>query len=113
MVPRSEDSKKALSPGPFVLCARGELEPPHPLKGTSTSTLLSGRWQTYISTIYFPETETFTLDFRDGTPALHYSAPAQTRETVIGAFLSYLAGDNRWKTAAEWKRDTHYELIQG
>ncbi|SDK50190.1 hypothetical protein SAMN05216298_0299 [Glycomyces sambucus] len=75
--------------------------------------ILGSAPQTYISTIYFPETETFTLDFRDGTPALHYSAPAQTRETVIGAFLSYLAGDNRWKTAAEWKRDTHYELIQG
>lgn len=32
-----------------------------------------------------------------------------SREPVLAAFLSYLAGDNRWRTMVEWKRDTHYE----
>lgn len=75
--------------------------------------ILGSAPQTFISTVFFPEDGTFTLDFRDGGPALHYTAGGLDREVVIGAFLSYLAGDNRWKTAVEWKRDRHYELIQG
>ena len=78
-----------------------------------TIAILGSSPQTYMSTAFLPEEGSFTLDFRDGGPGRHYSVQGQSREVVIGAFLSYLAGDNRWKTATEWKRDRHYELIQG
>ena len=78
-----------------------------------TIAILGSEPQTYISTLFFPEDGAFTLEFREGGPARHYTVPGQSREVVIGAFLSYFAGDNRWRTAAEWKRDRHYELVQG
>lgn len=78
-----------------------------------TIAILGSSPETYISTVFFPEDDAFTLDFRDGGPNRHYTVPGQSREVVVGAFLSYLAGDNRWKTAAEWKRDRRYELTQG
>jgi len=78
-----------------------------------TIAILGTAPQRYLSTVFLPEDGVFSLDFRDGSPARHYTALGQSREVVTGAFLSYLAGDNRWKTAAEWKRDRHYELIQG
>lgn len=78
-----------------------------------TIAILGSSPETYISTVFFPEDDAFTLDFRDGGPARHYTVAGQSREVVLGAFLSYLAGDNRWKTAVEWKHDRRYELTQG
>ncbi|MEU8896236.1 hypothetical protein [Nocardia sp. NPDC048505] len=78
-----------------------------------TIAILGSEPQVYISTVYLPENDTFSLDFRDGGPSRHYSILGLSRDTVIGAFPSYLAGDNRWKTAVEWERDRHYEEVQG
>ena len=45
------------------------------------------------------------VDYRDGGPAQAYIAPfPQSKEAVADAFLSYLYGDNRWRTAFEWKK---------
>jgi len=51
------------------------------------------------------EDELFIVEYREGGPDLHYKAGgAQTREAVTDAFLDYLAGGNRWRTAFEWRR---------
>ena len=45
------------------------------------------------------------VEYRDGGADRHYqSIHAQPLDAVIDAFLSYLAGDNRWRTAFEWRR---------
>lgn len=51
------------------------------------------------------EDDRLIVEYRDGGPRLHYRAVApQPREAVVEAFLDYLAGGNRWRTAFEWRR---------
>jgi hypothetical protein len=51
------------------------------------------------------EEEQVIVEYRDGGPDRHYRAGGpQPREAVIDAFLDYLAGGNRWRTAFEWRR---------
>jgi hypothetical protein len=45
------------------------------------------------------------VEYRDGGPDRAYVAGyPQPRDAVAAAFLSYLADDNRWRTAFEWRR---------
>jgi hypothetical protein len=71
--------------------------------------ILGHEKQVYISTVFIEETESFSLDFRNGGPHQHYTVLGQSRETVIAAFLSYFDDDDKWKTLVDWQRDSHYE----
>lgn len=49
--------------------------------------------------------EFWDLEFRDGSAELHYeAADGRPIDEVVDVFLSYLNGDNRWRTRVEWKR---------
>jgi hypothetical protein len=49
----------------------------------------------------------FAVEYREGGPDQHYgAADPQHLEAVVDAFLSYLADDNRWRTAFAWRRMT-------
>ncbi|MEV3938320.1 hypothetical protein AB0K52_20380 [Glycomyces sp. NPDC049804] len=82
-------------------------------QGENSIALLGSAVQVYIQTNYMADTDRFGLDYRAGGPGQHYETTVTSKELVMSAFLSYLAGDNQWRTMVEWKRDTHYEAIQG
>jgi hypothetical protein len=47
----------------------------------------------------------YALEYREGDDQHHYSAGNQVRkEDVLRAFLSYLAGDSRWRTEFAWQK---------
>lgn len=47
----------------------------------------------------------FAVEYREGGPDRHYEANVpQSLDAVLDAFESYLTGDNRWRTAFEWRR---------
>jgi hypothetical protein len=52
------------------------------------------------------EDELFDVAYHEGSNDRHYKAGSpQPRELVIDAFLEYLTGGNRWRTAFEWRRE--------
>ena len=54
---------------------------------------------------YVVDSGDLDVGYRDGGPDRAYESPRpQPRAAVIAAFLSYLHGDNRWRTAFEWRR---------
>ncbi|MFI6941403.1 hypothetical protein ACIBI4_19175 [Streptomyces sp. NPDC050418] len=80
-------------------------------KGDHSIAILGSADQVYIQTNYLADRDLFNLDYRDGGPSRHYQVNVPTREIVMAAFLSYLAGDDRWRTMVAWERDTHYEEL--
>ncbi len=47
----------------------------------------------------------FRLEYRDGDEDRHFEAPGDwSKADVERAFLSYLAGDGRWKTGFPWQK---------
>lgn len=79
--------------------------------GQRSIAILGSADQVYIQTNYLPDGDMFNLDYRDGGPDKHYQVNVPTRDIVMSAFLSYLTGDERWRTMVDWKRDTHYEQL--
>lgn len=65
--------------------------------------VLDIRFNHYIQTRVLDSGQ-YTLEYREGGPDRHYKADPQPRDAVIDAFGDYLAGDNRWRTAFEWRR---------
>lgn len=82
-------------------------------EGQNSMAILGTEDEVYIQTNYLADRDVFGVDYRNGEPRQHYAATVPTKEVVTGVFLSYFAGDNRWRTAVEWKRDAHYEALQG
>lgn len=68
--------------------------------------ILAAGDQHYVQTAAVPGQEDFfDLEYRDGSPDLHYaSADSRPIDEVVEVFLSYLRGDNTWRTRVEWKR---------
>ncbi len=77
--------------------------------GQHSMAILGTADEVYIQTSYLPGTDEFGLDYRDGDAAHHYAVTVPTNELVLAAFMSYLAGNDRWRTMVAWERDTHYE----
>ncbi|MEV0649380.1 hypothetical protein AB0I28_29400 [Phytomonospora sp. NPDC050363] len=47
----------------------------------------------------------YDLEFREGSADRHYEAgDSRPVDEVVEVFLSYLRGDNVWRTRVEWKR---------
>ena len=47
----------------------------------------------------------YALEYRDGNADHHFSAGNAFRKAdVLRAFLSYLAGDNRWRSEFSWQK---------
>jgi hypothetical protein len=63
--------------------------------------------QTYIQTSGDPHNG-FVLEYRDGSEEEHYSCSNVdlTIDKVVGAFQSYLANDDKWKSDLEWEPHT-------
>ncbi len=80
-------------------------------KGQQSMAILGSADEIYIQTNYLADRDMFNLDYRDGGPSQHYQVNVPTRDLVMSAFLSYLAGDDRWRTMVPWERDTHYEQL--
>jgi hypothetical protein len=46
----------------------------------------------------------YALEYREGRADAHFSARGEIRKAdVLRAFLSYLAGDDRWRTEFSWE----------
>ncbi|GLZ80249.1 hypothetical protein Afil01_50560 [Actinorhabdospora filicis] len=62
--------------------------------------------QHYVQTAVVPGQDVyFDLEYRDGSSDLHYvAADSRPIDEVVDVFLSYLRGDNTWRTRVEWKR---------
>lgn len=55
--------------------------------------------------------EFWDLEFREGSAERHYAAAdGRPIDEVVEVFLSYLNGDNVWRTRVEWKRTEEGEL---
>ncbi|GIG70246.1 hypothetical protein [Phytomonospora endophytica] len=55
--------------------------------------------------------EFWDLEFRDGSAERHYAAAdGRPIDEVVEVFLSYLNGDNVWRTRVEWKRVEEEQL---
>lgn len=55
--------------------------------------------------------EFWDLEFREGSAERHYqAADGRPIDEVVEVFLSYLNGDNTWRTRVEWKRVEEGEL---
>ncbi|GAA4892571.1 hypothetical protein LX16_1990 [Stackebrandtia albiflava] len=81
-------------------------------RGEHAIAILGTAPQEYIQTCFLPQSDAFSLEFRDGDCHRHYTFTTTSRALLDDAFLSYHAGDNRWKTMVEWRRDPHYETVQ-
>jgi hypothetical protein len=65
----------------------------------------------YLMQTYANDDGSLDLEYREGGLSRHYFTPfPQAREAVLEAFLSYLRGDNQWRTAFEWKRRPEHDL---
>lgn len=67
--------------------------------------ILAAGDQHYVQTAVVPgRDDFFDLEFRDGSSDRHYGTDSRPIDEVVDVFLSYLRGDNIWRTRVEWRR---------
>lgn len=75
------------------------------LSGTGPRFAVLDRGPHFYIQAYVLDSGDLDVGYRDGGPDRAYESPRpQPRAAVTDAFLSYLQGDNRWRTAFEWRR---------